>query len=247
MFCSKYGVKYLSMLFMHNAARLVFLFAMFVGFIETSVAEKSVDEKLRDGVMLRDMEMLRSALQAGADPNYNPKGKPGPLWLAVNNQNPVILELLLKNGGDPNLVDIYGSPIIHEAARVINTTRDHSAENLELLVRFGADIEAQDEKKRYRTLNSATVFGTYSTIKTLLDLGANPNNTPINGFPALFGLSNNRHCKLDCLELLLRRGANPDLISKISKRSYRESINSNKDINKEKIELVEKYYPEKQN
>jgi len=243
--CSKSGVSFWKILFMYNAMRLVFLIAMFVGFIETSVAEKSVDEILRKGVMLKDMDMVSSALQAGANPNYHPSGKPGPLWLAVNNQKPEILELLLKNGGDPNLIDMYGTPIFHEAARVINATRDHSAENLKLLVRFGANIEAQDEKKRYRALNTATVFGTLSTIKTLLDLGANPNNVPDNGFPALFGLSNNKHCRLDCLELLLRRGANPDLISKIRKRSYRESIKNTKVINKARIELVDKYFPKK--
>jgi ankyrin repeat protein len=223
--------------------KLAFIAAMLVCSVGLSNAESPDNEKLRMGVMVRDMEMIQSAIQAGADPNYVPENKESPLWIAAFDKNAQILELLLEKGGDPNQVNRNGTPLLITASRVIDASRDNRPQVVKLLLRYGADIEVMDKKKRYRPLNMAATFGTYETLKTLLENGANPNNIPTNGFPALFSLRRNKHCKLDCVELLLAHGADPDLPFKKGKSTYRES--AMKSADRERIELIEKYFPAK--
>lgn len=227
----------------YHVGRFVFIVTVLACSIGLRAAEQSDNEKLLYGAMVRDIVMMKSALHAGADPNHAPAGKRSPLWVAATDQNPEAVELLLKNGGDPNQLDHQGTPLLIAASRVINASRDNSAQVVDLLLRSGADIEAMDKKKRYRPLTMAATFGTYATIKTLLDNGAKPNNVPDNGFPALFMLSKNKHCKLDCLELLLAHGADPDLQYRKGTSTYRESTVRSAD--RAKIELIEKYFPVK--
>lgn len=227
----------------YSFKRIILTAMMSACFIGVSFAQNSANEKLRKGVTVRDIEIIQSALQAGADPNHVPEGTVSTLWIAVNGKSLQVLELLLENGGDPNQINSYGTPLLYTASRVNNASRDKSSQVVKLLLRYGADIEIMDKKKRYRPLKVAATFGTYATLKTLLENGADPNNVPDNGHSALVALSINKHCKLDCVELLLAYGANPDLPGKKGSSTYRESVVKSND--RARIQLIEKYFPTK--
>jgi ankyrin repeat protein len=161
-----------------------------------------------------------------------------PLSMAVWSKNVAILQLLLQHGGNPNHFNSYDMPLL------ITATRGDGSEKIKVLLRYGANIEITDKRKRYTPLTAAATFGTPSTIKTLLENGADPNNVPENGSSALFMLSINKQCDVSCVELLLRYGADPDLPVGQKDLTYRKSVERYR--KQPLIDLINWYSPIKQ-
>jgi ankyrin repeat protein len=199
---------------------------------------KAVNEQLRKAVVVGDVEDVRAALERGADPNYVRDDEQSPLSMAVWSKNVAILQMLLQHGGNPNHFNIYGTPLL------ISATRGDGSEKIKVLLRYGANIEITDKSKRHTPLTAAATFGTPSTIKTLLENGADPNNVPENGSSALFMLSINKQCDVSCIELLLRYGADPDLPVGKTRLTYRQRVERNRD--QALIELINRYFPTEQ-
>lgn len=99
------------------------------------------------------------------------------LMLAVGNEKLKSARLLLENGANQNIKDIYGNAAIHEATKSISLKK-YAPEMLELLLKFGADpnnisivINGQDSSSSYLPLMGA--IEDIESTKILLNYGAN--------------------------------------------------------------------------
>jgi ankyrin repeat protein len=196
------------------------------------------NEALMMAVTLRDIDRVRHALENGADPNFSENGRPSALAKAVISNSANILGLLLQSGGDPNQVNDGMSLLILAAGG----QGEGAEESILQLLRHGANIEATDTRERYTPLISAATLGSLPMLEVLLQNGANPNNVPKDGFPALLMIKNNMRCNTDCVELLLSYGANPDLSTGGGGLTYRQLIK--REGNKLLIDLINLYFPE---
>lgn len=151
-------------------------------------------------------------LTQGADPKLsNPLGATALHWIAGGPaEYAAKTELLLQHGADPNATSQLGrTPLTIAAAFPGN------AAALRLLLAKGADPKKVDANGDGPLGNAATSADT-QMMKILLEAGANPNERGIRG-PAMRGLTalmraTMANC-LECVELLLARGADPNAVS----------------------------------
>jgi ankyrin repeat protein len=83
------------------------------------------------------LEIARTLLAPGADPNARDDSRRSPLALAVRNGSCEQMQLLLQHGADPNAVDEYGGTALHGAVS------NQSLPQVQLLVEHGADSNLQ--------------------------------------------------------------------------------------------------------
>lgn len=135
-------------------------------------SEKSALESFDSSITLCDLDWVRRHLKAY--PQILKKGNwhwP-PLYRAVSMNHVELAQILLDAGADPNQLNAIGNLPLHLAA-----TSD-SAEMIELLVRYGADIEKRDEisksfgSKGYTALARAARIGRAHAVRTLTKAGA---------------------------------------------------------------------------
>ena len=116
-----------------------------------------------------------------------------------------MIRLFLDTGADANCVDRIGRRPLHLASMRKNP------QAIRLLVNRGADLEAEIGQIRGRTpLQIASgCFGNISSVRTLLELGANVNIEPPSSYipleAAVFGN------ELEIVKELLQHGADPNL------------------------------------
>uniref|UniRef100_A0ABD2WN30 Uncharacterized protein n=1 Tax=Trichogramma kaykai TaxID=54128 RepID=A0ABD2WN30_9HYME len=120
-----------------------------------------------------------------------------PLHLAVYYQRNKVVELLLRNGADPNSVDVRGWTPLHVICRDECRDYDDDANDLtQMLFEISAEkyqtvqIEAQD-KKGNTPLHFALECGKRELIELLLIKGANPNLANEKGLTALHVICEN--------------------------------------------------------
>jgi len=112
---------------------------------------------------------LRAAkflLENGADPNVNVQ-LGGPLVVFAAGQSPGMLELLLMHGGDPN--SIY---LVIGASALRMAVSSGKLESIDLLIRYGVDVNALDE--RGPALTSAVTHRRLDLFFYLVERGADP-------------------------------------------------------------------------
>lgn len=113
---------------------------------------------------VRRIEFL---LNAGANPNYrDPRSQISPMYLAAGGNRPDILELLLRHKGDPNLTGKRGQTLLMVA---VMQFRD---KNIDLLMRYGADISRTDELGR-TVANTSSSMGRFDQVVFFLERGLN--------------------------------------------------------------------------
>jgi len=136
------------------------------------------------------VEAVKTLLSLGADPNYtNGHRESLALANAVHSSAPV-LRAMLEAGGNPNVRNEYGWPIIfmhYELAYY----KDEERARLDLLLDHGADInstvpERESEFDGYTLLLYRTKMGlddnlAYADALTLLERGADPNRAAADG------------------------------------------------------------------
>ncbi|KMQ50404.1 Ankyrin [Chitinispirillum alkaliphilum] len=110
-------------------------------------------------------------IRNGADPNLKNDRGYSVVAFAAMAKDIHYLQLLLRNGADPNTtVPLKTRPIL--SVCVAARKKDF----VELLIRFGADINLQD-KGGYTPMAAGMVHNQYDTIYRLLKLGADPTLT----------------------------------------------------------------------
>ena len=184
-------------------------------------APSSLNTALEKAVKQHQIETIKKLLLAGADANYRTSGASHDplLWIALSQNQPRIVKLLLKAGATADVSDHRGTPILIGALSLANakTTRETLLFKsiLGLLNKGHANPNAQD--KAYvgdsrGPLHMAVTLGSLDLVQLLLDFGANPNlgnrshETPLH-FAAERGYT-------DIVQLLLKQGAHTDALTK---------------------------------
>ncbi|CVL03915.1 related to beta transducin-like protein [Fusarium proliferatum] len=118
-----------------------------------------------------DLDLVKLLLQNKA---LQPTGGEPALCAAVSHQHPVIAELLLQHGVNPNERDSKRRSPLHIACRQDNH------EILALLMRYGINSDVLDSSGKTE-LAFATLRGNVALVKVLLENGANPRAKCANG------------------------------------------------------------------
>ena len=171
-----------------------------------------------------DLTMINLLLEKGADPDFSGEGFPKPLAIASASQDVPVMRELINSGANANDNDT-----------VISVFNNRDYPGLKLLLEAGADPEAYDKKGR-RILDMAVTNGSTESVRILLAAGTDANGKlwsalrsgsselvelvltcgaqvnefdRLGGHPLSFALENQRY---DITELLLDRGANPNIM-----------------------------------
>ena len=154
-------------------------------------------------------------LKAGADPNsrgeVSSNGAGGfvpctPLLLATWNGSEAIARSLLAAKADPNLADQNGATPLHSAAN------RRLPDMVRILLANRAEINVQDREGQTPLMRACLSGPDLSIASLLLDHQADPNLQAQDGDTALhFAVRQRRR---DLVELLLAKGANPNLRNK---------------------------------
>lgn len=160
--------------------------------------------------------VLKSLLEAGADPNIQVILDSTPLQNASKINNVDAVRLLIKKGANVNAADSDGiTPLIASLSdKKRNKTKE--LETVKTLIANGADFNRPYQSLQYSEshvyngnslLHYAIISGTPETIKYLLSLKLNINLQNKRGVTPLHYAANQR--QTNNFELLLKNGANP--------------------------------------
>jgi len=105
-----------------------------------STYNESATERLRTAVMSSNLSAVIESLEGGADPNARDEHGYTLLFNALLSRDQNILTALLEHGGDPNAEWPRNQRPLFIAVR-----RDRP-ELVEVLIRYGASLDAVDEK-----------------------------------------------------------------------------------------------------
>ena len=141
--------------------------------ININVVDKSGKTLILLSLLNEKDSLTKLLLRLSADPNamkaaYKKKSIMG--W-AASYKNETFLELLLHNGGDPNLIangEWPASTPIFDAIRVNNI------KNMELLIRSGADLNIED-RGGFTPIMLAAATGKWEILHILLESGSDYN------------------------------------------------------------------------
>jgi ankyrin repeat protein len=182
--------------------------------IEEAMTQEEMDEALFAAVRQDDVSATEALISAGANVNATEKlSRFTPIIIATLRNNPDTFMLLLEAGADASIIDKDQNTLLHHAASndsldvaaillekdiidlehkrtLYGLTPLHAAaekgylEMVELLIAYGADIEAEDDWND-TPLNIASYHGGFEVVKKLVELGAKPDVVNTQGKNAL--------------------------------------------------------------
>lgn len=152
-------------------------------------------------------ECVRTLLEYQADVNISDSdGRATPLRCAATNCHVDTCRILLEHGADPNS-SLINPPILISALKWAKTLPSSKIlEVLELLLSYGAAIDAQDDTG-WTALQVAVTHDNMSLVQFLLDHHADPNKFGEEVGPLWKAINSGE----DMLRLLLEAGANPNV------------------------------------
>lgn len=124
----------------------------------------------------------RALVNAGADPLQEIDDLGSPLFVLIRSNDVQLMRAFLSGGMDPN-VRIGGLPLVHELAMT------GSLACLQAVVEAGANLESTDSLGR-TALDRAIAAMQFDHAEFLLDRGANPHATSVNGVSVSYKLYN---------------------------------------------------------
>jgi ankyrin repeat protein len=153
--------------------------------------------------------LVPKMLDIGWDPDVANEGKVTPLMIASLKHDVDVVNQLLTDGANVNAQNIYGATALHYA--LSDELSEKGMAVLRLLLKNGADIDAQDNKG-YTPLIKATISSGTSAMRVLLDAGAEIDRTTELGWTALlYSVDMSYH---DKFELLISYNADPFVCGK---------------------------------
>lgn len=155
---------------------------------------------LKDNNSLLLAQML---IDCGANPNNACKDGLTPLMAAAANNNDTAVRAMLAAGADPSMRDVHDMSVLHHAGGYL------SAATLDLLIKAGAPLDAQDLTKRTALLRAIQNHRTHYA-RQLLDAGANPNLADKSNSAPLHHAF--RYNQSGLVEPLLKARANPNAV-----------------------------------
>ncbi|KAI0551495.1 ankyrin repeat-containing domain protein [Xylaria curta] len=163
---------------------------------------RGADYKKTPGVMelatsINSIDSVRVLLKAGVNPNAKKDGVYTPLCSSIRDNRPDIFHLLLSNGADPNVPSAE-----YPCFKCITHSR---LEFLPHLVAAGGNLNSPKG-----IAETAVQYGDMEALTWLLDNGVSPNDQApdTKATPLTTAISLN---KLEFVEILLARGANPNV------------------------------------
>lgn len=158
------------------------------------------DHKKTPGVMelaasINNIESIKALLKAGVNPNIKKDSVYTPLCSAIRDNRPELIDLLLKNGADPNTPASE-----YPAFKCITHKRQHF---LPTLVAAGADLNSPKG-----IVEQAVASNNKEALIWLLDEGLDINVRNPKGQSALTTAI--RENRMEMIDLLLNRGADPN-------------------------------------
>lgn len=143
--------------------------------------QEILNRQLYDYLNYGSIEGVKTALNAGADPDYtdNIDIRITPLIWSAKNGDIEVIKLLIGKGANVNYVDVYGNtPLIY-------TTRYGDIETLELFIKNGAKVNHAD-KYGNTPLIYAARNNDMETIKLLIEADADVNHVNKEGYTPLY-------------------------------------------------------------
>ena len=152
--------------------KLSYLIAVLILAMASVVCFADANDDLFAAIKAKDINRVRTLLDAGANVNALAKNILGienisPLYYAVNEGDTEIIKLLLDKGADAN----FNPPIGGGTPLMVAAQRDET-EIVRLLLTYGADIKVMDKNLGHTALTIAAAVGHIKTVKLLLDHGA---------------------------------------------------------------------------
>lgn len=141
------------------------------------------DPPLHRAARLGDRPALELLLAQGNNPDIRDHSNRTPLMQA---NSPEIVNLLIKAGADINAIDDYGKDALQILLEEIDYVTDSPQRLMtaNALIQAGADLERRDPYG-YTRLHRAVVNHADRAVAFLINLGANPQPDPVNGYTPL--------------------------------------------------------------
>ncbi|HEX5323530.1 MAG TPA: ankyrin repeat domain-containing protein [Capsulimonadaceae bacterium] len=198
--------------------RLVVFFALAAVLCASSALLASPRQDKLDAALLKaaskgDLDVARTLVAKGANPNAKDKAGECALIDAVIGGNPALVQLLLSHGADASAQDKQGNTPLMAAAAFRNF-QILSA----IVTRAGKTINAKGENG-VTALMMACDRDDLTTVKTLVDHGADVNISSDEHWTALIGAAfgmnagAQRPQAVDCVRFLLDHKANIDAVA----------------------------------
>ena len=127
--------------------------------------------------MALDETFINLLLKQGADVNAQDRNRRTPFYGALRRRDSSIAQVLFENGAEVNVVDIHGQNTLH---LLMSQHLLDRVEFAELLLSWGVDMNARDEKER-TPLHFASYFGQVNAAELLLNHGAQVEAEDIRG------------------------------------------------------------------
>ena len=168
-----------------------------------SFTEDAFVERAKEG----NLEVVKLFLDAGMSPEVTNKTGVTALLMAARFGRRDIVELLLKQGTDPNAKDkkLGGTPLLAAAIH-------GDPALITLLLANGADLNGQADKNGMTALMGAALAGQTAALQALLDKGAKIDAVDLYDRTALMWAA--YHGSLETVKLLLDKGAAMELKEK---------------------------------
>lgn len=147
----------------------------------------------------RELPIIRALLRAGADPNTHHTLGGGPLHIAVNASEPVIIAELIEAGANSNARTESGYTPLHFAV-------DSNSRNVAALLQAGANVDVRDDDGNTALHHWAVSDGKAEVFTELVEAGANINARSRNGWRPLH-LAASQATEPRIVTLLLEAGA----------------------------------------
>jgi len=162
--------------------------------------------ELVQAVSARDHDRVRQLVSDGLQFSERPAPRQRtPLFIAAQNNDFDMLEVLLKAGADINERTRSGASLLMVSAYA------GSPERVAFLLRHGAEPHLRDRRHGATALMDASILGKVENARLLLDAGVDPNVQTKAGRSALSIAISEGH--EDLVRLLLEHGADPNLSS----------------------------------
>jgi len=135
--------------------------------INAGLSQSELDRGLIAAAGKNNIEAAKLLLKAGADPNKNAGVGYTSVVIASFENSPEVLELLLMNGGNPNVKDIFEWRPLHHSMK---SNYSHT-KVMKVLLENGAEVDARTNLQ-ITPLHRAAGFGHVEAVKLLLRYGA---------------------------------------------------------------------------
>jgi ankyrin repeat protein len=164
---------------------------------------ESMDQRLLDGLRLRDYDQIETALASGASPNAaEALSGHSALIIASSQGDLASVGDLLARGASVDLRDRNGATALAHAAYWGHVRIVHE------LIQSGAAVDALDSEG-LTPLAHALILGQSQVVQLLLQHGAQADHVGAQGITPLMVAAESPHASEDLIRLLLDAGADP--------------------------------------